>query len=332
MTALPEMMTAIEISIPGEADVLRPSQRPVPVPGEGEVLVKVAAAGVNRPDLLQRQGNYSPPPGASDLPGLEIAGTVVALGFGAHHLAVGDTVCALVAGGGYAEYCAVPAVQCLPIPAGLSFEEAAGLPETFFTVWSNLVDRAHFSAGKTVLIHGGTSGIGTTAIQLVKAMGGRAFATAGSYDKAHACERLGAERGINYRLEDFVAVTKELTQGHGVDIILDMVGGDYVPRNMQAAAVDGVIVNIAYLRGAKVEVDLNQIMRKRLTLTGSTLRPRPVAEKGAIADALRSHVWPLLDAGTIKPVLFKTFPLAHADEAHRLMESSAHVGKIVLVV
>jgi len=332
MTALPEMMTAIEISIPGEADVLRPSQRPVPVPGEGEVLVKVAAAGVNRPDLLQRQGNYSPPPGASDLPGLEIAGTVVALGFGAHHLAVGDTVCALVAGGGYAEYCAVPAVQCLPIPAGLSFEEAAGLPETFFTVWSNLVDRAHFSAGKSVLIHGGTSGIGTTAIQLVKAMGGRAFATAGSYDKAHACERLGAERGINYRLEDFVAVTKELTQGHGVDIILDMVGGDYVPRNMQAAAVDGVIVNIAYLRGAKVEVDLNQIMRKRLTLTGSTLRPRPAAEKGAIAEALRSHVWPLIDAGTIKPVLFKTFPLAHADEAHRLMESSAHVGKIVLVV
>jgi putative PIG3 family NAD(P)H quinone oxidoreductase len=331
MTTLPAMMTAIEISMPGEADVLRPSQRPLPVPAEGEVLVKVAAAGVNRPDLLQRMGNYAPPPGASDLPGLEIAGTVVALGFGAHHLAIGDQVCALVAGGGYAEYCAVPAVQCLPIPAGLSFEEAAGVPETFFTVWSNLVDRAHFTAGKTVLIHGGTSGIGTTAIQLVKAMGGRAFATAGSYDKAHACEQLGAERGINYRMEDFVPIVKELTHGHGVDIVLDMVGGDYVQRNVQAAAVDGIIVNIAFLHGAKVEIDLSQVMRKRLTLTGSTLRPRPAAEKGAIADALHRHVWPLIAAGTVKPVLYKTFPLAHADEAHRLMESSAHIGKIVLV-
>jgi putative PIG3 family NAD(P)H quinone oxidoreductase len=276
-------------------------------------------------------GNYAPPPGASDLPGLEISGTVVALGFGAHHFAIGDHVCALVAGGGYAEYCAVPAVQCLPIPPNLTFEEAAGIPETFFTVWSNLVDRAHFTAGKTVLIHGGTSGIGTTAIQLVKAMGGRVFATAGGYEKAHACEKLGAERGINYRLEDFVQVVKEQTHGQGVDIIIDMVGGDYVQRNVQAAAVDGVIVNIAFLHGAKVEIDLSQVMRKRLTLTGSTLRPRPVAEKGAIAEALHRHVWPLIAAGTVKPVLFKTFPLAHADEAHRLMESGAHIGKIVLV-
>ena len=332
MTALPEMMTVIEISVPGGPDVLRPSTRPMPQPAAGEVLIKVAAAGVNRPDLLQRQGNYPVPPGASDIPGLEIAGTVAALGFGAHHLAVGQRVCALVAGGGYAEYCAVPAVQCLPIPTGLSFEEAAGLPETFFTVWSNLVDRAHFAAGKTVLIHGGTSGIGTTAIQLVKALGGRAFATAGSADKARACEQLGAERGINYRTEDFVQVIKELTHGHGVDIILDMVGGDYTQRNIQSAAVDGVIVNIAFLKGAKVEIDLGLVMRRRLTLTGSTLRPRPPAEKGAIAAALHAHVWPLLDAGTIKPVLYKTFPLAHAEEAHRLMESSVHIGKIVLAV
>ncbi|GGF37933.1 NAD(P)H quinone oxidoreductase [Aliidongia dinghuensis] len=332
MTALPQTMTAIEIATPGEADVLRPSARPVPAPAAGEVLIKVAAAGVNRPDVLQRQGHYAPPPGATDIPGLEVAGTVVALGFGAHHLNVGDQVCALLAGGGYAEYCAVPAVQCLPVPAGLSFEEAAGLPETFFTVWSNLVDRAHFTPGKTVLIHGGTSGIGTTAIQLVKALGGRAFATAGSYDKAHACERLGAERGINYQLEDFVQITKELTHGHGVDIILDMVAGDYVARNLQAAAVDGVIVNIAFLRGAKVEIDINLVMRKRLTLTGSTLRPRSPAEKGAIAEALHARVWPLIASGAIKPVLYKTFPLAHADEAHRLMESGAHIGKIVLTV
>ena len=332
MTALPEMMTVIEISVPGGPEVLRPSTRPMPQPAAGEVLIKVAAAGVNRPDLLQRQGHYPVPPGASDIPGLEIAGTVVALGFGAHHLAVGARVCALVAGGGYAEYCAVPAVQCLPIPTGLSFEEAAGLPETFFTVWSNLVDRAHFAAGKTVLIHGGTSGIGTTAIQMVKALGGRAFATAGSADKAQACERLGAERAINYQTEDFVQVIKEMTHGHGVDIILDMVGGDYTQRNIQSAAVDGVIVNIAFLKGAKVEIDLGPVMRRRLTLTGSTLRPRPPAEKGAIAAALHAHVWPLLDAGTIKPVLYKTFPLAHAEEAHRLMESSVHIGKIVLSV
>ena len=241
MTALPELMTVIEISVPGGPEVLRPSTRPTPQPAAGEVLIKVSAAGINRPDLLQRQGHYPVPPGASDIPGLEIAGTVVALGFGAHHLAIGDKVCALVAGGGYADYCAVPAIQCLPVPTGLSFAEAAGLPETFFTVWSNLVDRAHFAAGKTVLIHGGTSGIGTTAIQLVKALGGRAFATAGSADKVLACERLGAERGINYQTEDFVQIVKELTHGHGVDIILDMVGGDYVQRNLQAADRKSVV-------------------------------------------------------------------------------------------
>jgi putative PIG3 family NAD(P)H quinone oxidoreductase len=331
MTALPATMTAIEISFPGGPDVLRPVSRPVPQPGVGEVVIKVAAAGVNRPDVFQRQGSYAPPPGASDLPGLEIAGTVVAVGLGAHNIDVGDQVCALVSGGGYAEYCAAPAVQCLPIPAGLSFEEAAGVPETFFTVWTNLVDRARFTAGKTVLIHGGTSGIGTTAIQLVKAMGGRAFATAGGSEKARACEALGAERGIDYRTEDFVSVVKGLTGGQGVDIIIDMVGGDYVQRNIQAATVDGVIVSIAFLHGSKVELDLSQVMRKRLTLTGSTLRPRSVEEKGAIAKDLKAKVWPLLSAGTVRPVLFRTFPLAEASEAHRLLESSTHIGKIVLV-
>ena len=331
MTALPLTMTAIEISTPGGPEVLVPVTRLVPQPGPGEVVIKVVAAGVNRPDVFQRQGNYAPPPGASDLPGLEIAGTVVAVGFGAHRIEVGDQVCALVTGGGYAEYCAAPAVQCLPIPAGLSFEEAAAIPETFFTVWANLIDRARFAAGKTVLIHGGTSGIGTTAIQLVKALGGRAFATAGGPEKAQACERLGAERGIDYKTEDFVQVTKELTGGEGVDIIIDMVGGDYVQRNIQAAAVDGVIVNIAFLHGARVELDLSQVMRKRLTLTGSTLRPRSVEEKGVIARDLLTRAWPLLHAGTVKPVLFRTFPLAQAADAHRLMESSAHIGKIVLV-
>jgi putative PIG3 family NAD(P)H quinone oxidoreductase len=331
MSALPETMTAIEISTPGGPDVLIPVTRPVPQPAHGEVVIKVVAAGVNRPDVFQRQGNYAPPPGASDLPGLEIAGTVVAVGFGAHNIEVGDQVCALVAGGGYAEYCAAPALQCLPIPGGLSYEEAAAIPETFFTVWTNLIDRAKFAPGKSVLIHGGTSGIGTTAIQLVKALGGRAFATAGGPDKAQACADLGAERGIDYKTEDFVKVVKDLTGGHGVDIIIDMVGGDYVQRNIQAAAIDGVIVSIAFLHGSRVEVDLSQVMRKRLILTGSTLRPRSVEEKGAIARDLAARVWPLLHSGAVKPVLYRTFPLAEAAEAHRLMESSAHIGKIVLV-
>jgi putative PIG3 family NAD(P)H quinone oxidoreductase len=332
MTALPDTMTAIEISEPGGPEVLRPVTRPVPRPGAGEVLIKVAAAGINRPDVIQRLGHYPPPPGASDLPGLEVAGEVVATGLGVHGVAIGDQVCALISGGGYAAYALAPAVQCLPVPAGLTPVEAASLPETFFTVWSNLFDRAGLEAGDVVLIHGGTSGIGVAAIQLAKAFGARVFATAGSFDKAHVCEKLGAERGINYRIDDFVQVVKDATGGHGADIILDMVGGDYVPRNIAVAAVDGRIVNIAFLHGARVEIDLNHVMRKRLTLTGSTLRPRPPAEKGEIAKALLQHVWPLIANGTVKPVVHATFPLAEAAEAHRVMESSAHIGKIVLTI
>src|SRR5579862_2031883 len=325
MSSLPATMTAVEIATPGGPEVLQPVIRPVPRPGAGEVLIKVEAAGVNRPDIVQRLGYYPPPPGASDLPGLEVAGELVAHGLGVHGVAVGDRVCALLSGGGYAEYAAVPAVQCLPIPGSLSAVEAASLPETFFTVWTNLFDRAHLKAGDVVLVHGGTSGIGVAAIQIAKAFGARVFATAGSYDKAHACEALGAERGINYKIDDFVAVVKEASQGHGADIILDMVGGDYVPRNIQLAAQDGRIVSIAFLKGGRVEVDLNQVMRKRLVLTGSTLRPRSPAEKGAIAHSLRQHVWPLIERGAVKPVIYRTFPLAEAAEAHRTMESSAHI-------
>ena len=331
MSALPATMTVIEISAPGGPEVLIPAVRPVPHPGQGEVLIRVAAAGVNRPDLMQRQGFYPPPPGASDIPGLEIAGTVVQVGLGAHGFPLGTEVCALVSGGGYAEYAVAPAVQCLPLPRGLSVSEAASLPETFFTVWTNLFDRAHCRAGEVVLIHGGTSGIGVAAIQMAKAVGARVFATAGSYDKAHACETLGAERGINYRQEDFVQVVKELTGGHGADIILDMVGGDYVARNIKVAAVEGRLVSIASLHGARVEIDLVRIMQKRLTLTGSTLRPRPPEEKGAIAAELKRRIWPLIERGAIKPVVHQTFPLADAAEAHRLMESSNHIGKIVLL-
>jgi NADPH:quinone reductase len=332
MTALPDSMTAIEITTPGGPEVLTAVSRPLPQPGMGELLIEVAAAGVNRPDLLQRQGFYPPPPGASDLPGLEIAGRVVSHGFGAHGFALGDEVCALVAGGGYAQYVTAPAAQCLPVPKGLSMVEAASLPETFFTVYTNLIDRARFKFGDVVLIHGGTSGIGVAAIQIAHALGGKVFATAGSFDKAHACERLGAVRGINYRIEDFVEQVKSLTDGHGADIILDMVGGDYVQRNLTCAAVEGRIVSIATLHGSRVEVDLNLVMRKRLVLTGSTLRPRPVAEKGAIAQELRQRIWPLLERGTIKPVVFQTFPLTQASDAHRLMETSTHIGKIVLTI
>ncbi|MEA2755842.1 MAG: NADPH:quinone reductase [Aliidongia sp.] len=332
MTALPNSMTAIEISTPGGPEVLTPVSRPIPQPGMGELLIEVAAAGINRPDLIQRQGLYPPPPGASDLPGLEVAGRVVALGFGAHGFAIGDEVCALLAGGGYARYATAPAVQCLPIPHGLSLVEAASLPETFFTVYTNLIERAGFKFGDIVLIHGGTSGIGVAAIQMAHALGGKVFATAGSFDKAHACERLGAVRGINYKLEDFVEQVKTATGGHGADIILDMVGGDYVQRNIHCAAVDGRIVNIAFLQGARVEIDLSQVMRKRLTLTGSTLRPRSVAEKGAIAHELRKRIWPLIERGAIKPLVHQTFPLVQAADAHRLMESSTHIGKIVLTM
>lgn len=330
--ALPERMTAIEISEPGGPEVLKPCERPVPTPGPGEVLIKIAAAGINRPDVLQRKGNYPPPPGASDIPGLEIAGSVVALGDGVASPALGETVTALVTGGGYAEYCNAPAEQCLPIPAGLTAVEAAALPETFFTVWSNVFDRARLSKGEAFLVHGGSSGIGTTAIQLASALGARVFTTAGSAEKVAACEKLGAERAINYREEDFVEVVKQATDGKGVDVVLDMVGGDYIARDIKALAPDGRLVFIAFLGGSKAEIDFLPIMLKRLTVTGSTLRARDVAFKAAIAGKLRETVWPLIEAGRVKPLIHKTFPLTEASEAHALMESSAHIGKIVLEI
>ena len=331
MTAeLPDTMTVVEISEGGGPEVLVPATRPVPVPGAGEVLFEVAAAGVNRPDIMQRLGLYPPPPGASDIPGLEIAGTIVAVGDGAEGWSLGDTACALVIGGGYAEYCAAPAVQCLPVPKGLSLTEAAALPETHFTVWSNVFDRAGLKPGESLLVHGGSSGIGTTAIQLAKAFGARVIVTAGNDEKCAACTRLGADRAINYNAEDFVEAVKDETGGAGVDVILDMVGGDYVARNFKALAPDGRLVSIAFLAGSKVEINLLPVMLKRLTLTGSTLRPRDVAFKAAIAQRLREKVWPLIEGGRIKPVIHATFPLARAADAHRLMESSAHIGKIML--
>jgi putative PIG3 family NAD(P)H quinone oxidoreductase len=333
MTTLAATMTAIEISEPGGPEVLQPVTRPMPLPGMGEVLIQAAAAGVNRPDVLQRQGGYPPPPGASDIPGLEVAGTVVAIGLGVHHTAIGDQVCALLSGGGYATYAVAPEPQCLPVPRGFSMVEAAALPETFFTVWTNLFERGGLKPGETVLVHGGSSGIGTTAIQLAKAFGAQAiFATAGSREKCHACEKLGATRGIDYKHEDFATVIKEATAGRGVDVILDMVGGDYIQRNINVLAVEGRIVYIAFLHGAKADVNFMPLMLKRGVLTGSTLRARSVAQKGAIAAALRRQVWPLLDQGKVKPQVYRTFPLAQAAEAHRLMETSAHIGKIVLTV
>ena len=329
---LPQNMTAIEIREPGGPDVLTPVERPLPEPGQGEVLVKVAAAGINRPDCMQREGGYPPPPGASDIPGLEIAGAVVALGEGAQGWAVGDELCALVTGGGYAEYCPVPTPQALRLPKGYDMVRAAALPETYFTVWTNLFERGRLQGGERLLVHGGSSGIGTTAIQLAHAFGARVFATAGSAEKCAACEDLGAERAINYREEDFVAVVGELTGGEGVDVVLDMVGGDYVPRDIVALAPEGRLVLIALQGGRKAEVDLLPIMQKRLTLTGSTLRPRSLEQKSAIADALRDNVWPLLDEGRVKPIIDSTFPLADAAKAHARMESGAHVGKIVLTV
>jgi putative PIG3 family NAD(P)H quinone oxidoreductase len=323
-------MTAIEIARFGGPEVLTPATRPVPRPQEGEILIKVAAAGVNRPDILQRTGGYAPPPGASDLPGLEIAGTVAALGSGVTGWNPGDTVCALVAGGGYAEYCAAPAPQCLPVPKALDMIQAAGLPETFFTVWTNVFDRGRLKPGESFLVHGGSSGIGTTAIQLAHAFGARVFTTAGSAEKCAACRALGADLAVDYRTEDFVGAVGAATDGKGVDVILDMVGGDYIKRNLKILAVEGRLVQIAFLQGSTVELNLAQLMVKRQTLTGSTLRPRSVAEKGAIAASLREKVWPLLEAGRIKPLIHATFPLADAAGAHRLMESSAHIGKIVL--
>lgn len=325
-------MTVIEIAASGGPDVLRPASRPRPEPGPGDVLIKVAAAGVNRPDVMQRQGKYPPPPGVTDIPGLEVAGEVSALGSEVRELRVGDKVCALVAGGGYAEYCVAPAPQCLPVPGALTMVEAAAVPETYFTVWTNVFERGRLREGETLLVHGGSSGIGTTAIQLGRAFGARVFATAGADEKCRACERLGAERAINYKDEDFVALVKQATEGHGVDVVLDMVGGDYVPRDLQALALDGRLVLIALQRGPKAELNLLPVLQRRLWITGSTLRPRSVEEKGAIARALREKVWPLLEAGRCKPVIDSTFPLAQAADAHRRMESGEHVGKIVLTV
>jgi NADPH:quinone reductase len=326
-------MTAIEIREPGGPEVLVPARRPKPSAGPGEVLIAVAAAGVNRPDVMQRKGAYPPPPGASDIPGLEVAGTIADVGEGGDHTwRSGDRLCALLSGGGYAEYCVAPAQQCLPIPAGMDFVQAAAIPETFFTVWTNLFERGRLEAGESALIHGGSSGIGTTAIQLARAFGARAFATAGSAEKCAACERLGAERAINYRDQDFVAAVRDLTHGRGVDVILDMVGGEYLPRNLQTLAVDGRLVQIALIGGALAQVNMAVVLQRRLTITGSTLRRRTVAEKGAIADALRERVWPLLESGAVAPVIHQTFPLRAAAAAHRVMESSAHIGKLVLTV
>ena len=329
---VPESMTAIEITQPGGPEVLAATRRPVPRPATGEVLIRVAAAGVNRPDCLQRQGSYPPPPGASDLPGLEVSGTIAALGEGVSGWRAGDPVCALLTGGGYADYCLAPAAQCLPVPAGLTLHQAAALPETFFTVWSNVFDRARLQPGEILLVHGGTSGIGVTAIQLAKALGSRVLATVGGGDKIQPCLDLGAERVIDYRAEDFVQVVKEITANRGVDVILDMVGGDYVQRNLSALAVEGRLVFIAFLRGAKVELNLAPVMMKRLTITGSTLRARPVAHKAPIAQALRETVWPLLASGAIRPVIDRVFPLTEAAAAHALMESNRHVGKLLLRV
>ena len=330
--SIPAEMRAIEIKQPGGPEVLVPARRPVPQPGKGEVLIRVAAAGVNRPDVLQRQGGYAPPPGASDLPGLEVAGEIVAIGPETRRWKVGDKVTALVAGGGYAEYCAAPGPQCLPIPGKLGMVEAAALPETFFTVWTNVFDRGRLKPGESFLVHGGSSGIGTTAIQLASRFGSRVFTTAGSDDKCSKCKELGASIAINYRTEDFVQVIERETAGKGIDVILDMVGGDYLTRNLKCLAVEGRLVQIAFLKGAKAEVNFAGVMMKRQTITGSTLRPRSVAEKGAIAEALEAKVWPLVAAGEVQPQIHATFPLDQAADAHRLMESSAHVGKIVLTL
>jgi NADPH2:quinone reductase len=325
-------MRAIEITQPGGPDVLKICERPLPATRQGEVLIKVHAAGVNRPDMLQRSGHYPVPAGASDLPGLEVAGEIVAGDLAGSALQIGDMVCALVQGGGYAEYCVAPAALCLPVPHGWSAIEAASIPETFFTVWSNVFDRAKLTAGETLLVQGGTSGIGVTAIQLASAFGHNVYATAGSDDKCRACEALGAKLGINYRTADFVDIVKKNTGGRGVDVILDMVGGDYVPREISCLADDGRLALIAFLGGAKATVDLGQVLRRRLTITGSTLRPRSVEFKAAIAQNLKEKVWPLLEVKRIKSVIYRTFPLEQAAEAHALMETSAHIGKIMLVV
>jgi putative PIG3 family NAD(P)H quinone oxidoreductase len=326
-------MRCIEISRPGGPDVLVAVERPDPVPGPGEVLIEVAAAGVNRPDVMQRRGTYPPPTGVTDVPGLEVAGTVVRVGPDVRSWNVGDRVCALVAGGGYATRCVAPAVQCLPAPSALELVDAAAIPETFFTVWTNVFERGRLLRGELALIHGGTGGIGTTAIQLAVARGARVIATAGTDEKCQACETLGASQAINYKTSDFVAVIEEVTAGRGVDLVLDHIGGDYVPRNLQVLAVNGRLVQIALMGGSpSATIDMRRVLNRRLTITGSTLRPRSVAEKGQIAAALRTEVWPLIERGAVKPLVHSRFPLDRAADAHALMESSAHIGKIVLVV
>lgn len=332
MTNVPERMTAIEIAQPGPPDVLRPAERPVPQAADGEVLIKVEAAGVNRPDVLQRLGQYPPPPGASDIPGLEVAGVIAATHPGVSRWHVGDRVCALVVGGGYAEYCVAPAVQCLPIPENIGTPEAAAIPETFFTVWTNLFKRGHLRSGERVLIHGGSSGIGTTAIQLAHVLGSIVFATAGSDEKCAACQRLGARLAINYRTGDFVEAIHHATGGSGVDVVLDIIGADYFAKNIECLAPDGRLIQIGLLGGARTTIDLGRVMRRRLTITGSTLRVRSVEEKGALAQDLEGHVWPLLASGEIRPIVDRTFSLRNAAEAHRRMEASDHIGKIVLTV
>ncbi|MGB6156183.1 MAG: NAD(P)H-quinone oxidoreductase [Castellaniella sp.] len=325
-------MKAIEITQPGGPEVLQLTDRPVPTPGPGEVLIKVAAAGINRPDVLQRQGGYAPPPGASDLPGLEIAGNIVDGDPASAGLAMNDAVCALVTGGGYAQYCVAPAAQCLPVPKGLSLIQAAALPETYFTVWSNVFDRGRLSSGETLLVHGGASGIGTTAITLARAFGHTVYATAGSDERVQAIEALGCTRGINYHTQDFEEEIQALTDGRGVDVILDMVAGDYLPRNIKCLAEDGRLVMIAQLGGMHGQVNCWRVMVRRLTITGSTLRSRPVAFKAAIAQALKERVWPLLEAGTIEPLIHATFTLDEAAKAHAMMDAGEQIGKIVLTM
>jgi NADPH:quinone reductase len=329
---LPSTMHVVEIAHPGGPEVLRPAQRSLPILKDGEVLIQVAAAGVNRPDCFQRAGLYPPPPGASDLPGLEVAGTIVQLGTGVTQWKIGDQVCALTPGGGYAQYCATPAGHCLPIPKGLTLAEAATLPETVFTVWINVFERARLAPGESLLVQGGSSGIGVTAIQLARALGHRVFATAGSAEKCAACESLGAQRAINYKTEDFAEVIKSLTQGRGVDVILDMVGGSYIQRELRCLADDGRMSLIAFLGGSKAEVDFNDVLRRRLTITGSTLRPRTAEFKTSIAATLLKRVWPLIEQGQVKPMVYRRFALNRACDAHTMMESSSHIGKIVLEV
>ncbi len=329
---LPESMTVIEISQPGGPDVLIPGNRSVPEPKATEVLIKVAAAGVNRPDALQRAGSYPPPPGATDLLGLEVAGTIAACGAEVNDLSVGDSVCALTPGGGYAEYCVTPAAHCLPIPTGYDMVRAAALPETFFTVWHNVFQRGKLASGETFLVHGGSSGIGTTAIQLARSFGARVLTTAGSDEKCRFCESIGAERAINYKTEEWPAVIREIVGRDGVDVILDMVGGDYIQSNINALGLNGRLVMIAFLGGSKANVDFVRMMMRRQTITGSTLRPQSDDAKAEIAHTLRENVWPLLESGEVKPVIFETFTLQDAAQAHKLMESSAHMGKIMLSV